>query len=169
MDEVQALLMVGLVFTVGFAGYLMLDSQQGIEQLELEQDPHWPILDVCLDSHSEVVEHYHVTLSIIIDGSNVEIPADTGIQDEFCPDGMRGIHTHDSTGKLHIETPDQENGTIGAFFAIWNQTFNQNQILDNQANSEFEIIMEVNGQQNNEYQHYLMHDGDQIEIRYQVK
>ena len=47
MDEVQALLMVGLVFTVGFAGYLMLDSQQGIEQLEIEQDPHWPILDVC--------------------------------------------------------------------------------------------------------------------------
>ena len=92
-----------------------------------------------------------------------------GIQDSECPEGMRGIHTHDDTGKLHIETPNQIDAPIGAFFNIWGETFNSGQILDNTANSEYDIEMRVNGVINEEYENYVMLDGDNIEIYYKQK
>ena len=66
-----------------------------------DESADWEIVDVCLAGHSEIVSHDHATLSIFIDGSEVSIAANIGIDDSEC-DGMRGIHTHDETGKLHI-------------------------------------------------------------------
>ena len=76
-----------------------------------DEPADWEIVDVCLGSeHSSnpIVAHYHATLRIFIDGSEVSIASNIGIDDSEC-DGMRGIHTHDETGKLHIETPTQMN------------------------------------------------------------
>ena len=69
-----------------------------------EEPADWEIVDVCLAGHSEIVSHDHATLRIFIDGSEVAIAANIGIDDSES-DGMRGSHTHDETGKLHIETP----------------------------------------------------------------
>ena len=85
------------------------------------------------------------------------------------PDGMRGIHTHDDTGKLHIETPSQISAPIGAFFNIWNEVFNSEQILDNKVNADYEIVMFVNGEANQDFEDYVMLDNDVIEIHYQEK
>ena len=111
----------------------------------IEKNDSWLIEETCLGSHS------------------------IGIQDSECPEGMRGIHTHDDTGKLHIETPNQIDAPIGAFFNIWGETFNSGQILDNTANSEYDIEMRVNGVINEEYENYVMLDGDNIEIYYKQK
>ena len=163
MDEVQALLIAGAIFTAGFAGYVILDDG--------DAEPEWPIVDVCIGGHSDsLAEHYHPILNIIIDGNIVEIPANVGIEDSYCPNGMRGIHTHDSTGKLHVEIPDSDyNATVGAFFEIWGMEFDENHILNKVANEENEVVMFVNGIQNDDYENYVMEDGDQIEIRYQAK
>ena len=69
-----------------------------------DEPADWEIVDVCLGSeHSSnpIVAHYHATLRIFLDGSEVSIASDIGINDSEC-DGMRGIHTHDETGRLHI-------------------------------------------------------------------
>jgi hypothetical protein len=108
-------------------------------------------------------------LSIFIDGDEISIPQNIGIQDSECPDGMRGIHTHDDTGRLHIETPSQIDAPVGAFFNIWGETFNSEQIFDNVANSSKEVVMRVNGVINDEFENYIMLDGDNVEIFYQEK
>ena len=82
---------------------------------------------------------------------------------------MRGIHTHDDSGRLHIETPSQISAPIGAFFNIWGEVFNSDQILDNKVDSEHEIVMFVNGEINQDFANYLMLDDDVIEIHYQKK
>ena len=87
----------------------------------------------------------------------------------MCPDGMRGIHTHDDTGRLHIETPSQISAPIGAFFNIWGEVFNSEQILDNKVDSDHEIVMFVNGEINQDFENYVMLDNDVIEIHYQNK
>ena len=97
------------------------------------------------------------------------IPSDVGIQDEFCSNGMRGVHTHDDTGKLHIETPGQINATVGAFFVIWGEQFDDTHILNKVANDENEVVMFVNGQQNSDYENYVMQDDDVIEIEYRER
>ena len=136
---------------------------------ELIENNNWEIEETCLGSHSSEISHTHSTLSIFIDGDEISIPQNIGIQDSVCPDGMRGIHTHDDTGRLHIETPSQIDAPVGAFFNIWGETFNSEQIFNNVANSSKEVVMLVNDVINDEFENYIMLDGDKIEIFYQEK
>ena len=138
---------------------------------ELIENNSWEIEETCIggSSHSSGISHTHSTLSIFIDGDEISIPQNIGIQDSECPDGMRGIHTHDDTGRLHIETPSQIDAPVGAFFNIWGETFNSEQIFDNVANSSKEVVMLVNDVINDEFENYIMLDGDKIEIFYQEK
>ena len=133
-----------------------------------EEPADWEIVDVCLAGHSEIVSHDHATLRIFIDGSEVAIAANIGIADSDC-DGMRGILTHDETGKLHIETPTPMNAPVGAFFEIWGETFNENQILNQVADEDSEVVMYVNGELNDEYQNSIIQNNDVIEIYYRDK
>jgi len=136
---------------------------------DLLEDNSWPIEDTCLGSHSSDISHIHSSLSIFIEGEEYLIPQNIGIQDSSCPDGMRGIHTHDDTGRLHIETPSQIDAPIGAFFNIWGEVFNSEQIFDNHVNSDYEIVMLVNGEINNDFENYVMLDGDDISIEFLEK
>jgi hypothetical protein len=138
---------------------------------ELIENDSWLIEETCLEgtTHEGGISHIHSSLSIFIDDSEVTLSKNIGIQDSECPEGMRGIHTHDESGTLHIETPNQIDAPIGAFFNIWGETFNSEQILDNTANSEYDIEMRVNGVINEEYENYVMLDGDNIEIYYKQK
>jgi hypothetical protein len=58
---------------------------------------------------------------------------------------------------------------VGAFFEIWGQTFNENQILNNVADEDSEVVMYVNDEVNDEYGSYAMQKNDVIEIYYQDK
>ncbi len=131
-------------------------------------DEDWEIVDVCLAGHNELVSHEHATLRIFLDGSEVAIAAEIGI-DDASGDGLRGIHTHDGTGKLHIETPRTMEAPVGAFFDIWGETFNENQILNSVADEDSEVVMYVNGELNDEYGSYAMKNNDVIEIHYRDK
>lgn len=163
MDEVQALLGVGLVLSIGLAGFVLLDgdSTDGIAD--------WEILDVCLADHSGGISHIHATISVTISGNNVAIPTDVGIQDSDCPNGMRGVHTHDDSGVIHIETPGAMDAPVGAFFHVWGENFDENRLLNKEANDANEVVMFVNGVQNDDYEHYVMQDGDVIDIEYREK
>tara|TARA_B100001778_G_scaffold152887_1_gene125468 strand:+ start:381 stop:872 length:492 start_codon:yes stop_codon:yes gene_type:complete len=136
---------------------------------DLIENESWAIEETCLGSHSSGISHTHSSLSIIINGNEQYISQNIGIQDSICPDGMRGIHTHDDTGRLHIETPSEISAPIGAFFNIWGEVFNSEQILDNRVDSDHEIVMFVNGEINQDFENYVMLDNDVIEIHYQNK
>ncbi len=86
-------------------------------------------LDRCVVS--SLVYHSHPGLSIVINGSSFTIPANVGFGS--C---ARPIHTHDTTGTLHVETDENRDYTLGDFFLIWGNgennaqraIFNQTQI-----------------------------------------
>ena len=78
---------------------------------------------------------------------------------------MKGIHTHDNTGRLHIETPSVMPAPFGSLFRDW-ESFSQNEIMGNKNDSNHEIVLTVNGEVNHLYDEYMMQDGDQIRIEY---
>ena len=164
MDGAQAMLAAGLLLTIAFAGYVILDSDSTTDGLA-----DWEVLDVCLDDHDGAISHIHASISVTISGNQIAVPSNTGIQDEMCSNGMRGIHTHDDTGRLHIETPGAMDAPVGAFFQIWGEDFDETRILNKEANDVNEVVMFVNGVQNYDYENYVMHDGDVIEIEYREK
>lgn len=61
--------------------------------------------------------HIHAMLHIYVNGLLVPLPAEIGL------DSAQGLessmHTHDSTGIIHMEAPHPFNYTLGDFFAVW--------------------------------------------------
>jgi len=63
------------------------------------------------------VLHIHQHLEMFVGGRPVVVPADIGIP----TDGsfISPIHTHDTTGIIHVESPTKRNFTLGEFFDVW--------------------------------------------------
>ena len=171
----QWLLSAAAVATVVFLGIALF--QPGV----FDPEPDWDVSDGCLGGtdHSEVAIsfHYHPNLKVIVDGQQIQIEANTGIDQIGCRGGMRWIHVHDAseTGftTLHIETPDKMNVPLGAFFEIWERDGGPS--LDGDRNfdidrsgvsdwEEYDISMTVNGESNDKFEEYVMLDHDDIEI-----
>ena len=128
----------------------------------------------------DLTEHVHHQLMIFIEGDLVEIPESIGVQQ---PSGniINNPHTHEADGRLHVHPlgggPPNDFTTVGDFFDVWRTgagaagnnskaIFNEQQVLRNFAGDSHVIRMFVNGELNDEFEDYEMHDGDEIVIRY---
>ena len=109
-----------------------------------------------------LAEHIHPDLTIIIDGQNVPIPAGIGLG----PNGNLPIHTHNSSGVLHVESTKLLPFRLRDFFTIWGQKFSKNDILGNVANKTHKITMTVDGRPSNAFGSLLLQDLQDIVIRY---
>jgi hypothetical protein len=72
------------------------------------------------------VEHIHAHLDIIVNGQPVVVPADLGIDQSTKQ--LSPLHTHDTTGVVHIESPVQANFSLGQLFTEWQVSLSANQI-----------------------------------------
>ena len=100
--------------------------------------------------------HWHPELAIYVKGVRQTIPSAIGLG------GIEmAIHTHDSTGVIHLEMiglVQKEDIRLGQFFRVWGKdirSFGTN------------MKMKVNGKENTEYENYVMQDKDKIELRYE--
>ena len=61
--------------------------------------------------------HIHEHLDLFVDGKRMGVPAGIGID----PGGrfLVPLHTHDSSGVIHVESPVQRDYTLGEFFGVW--------------------------------------------------
>jgi hypothetical protein len=85
-------------------------------------NPDFPPVDnVYCDTLEQTASHYHVLLSIYINGKSVPVATQVGIApDVSC---YYWLHTHDSSGIVHIEAPANRTFTLGNFLDIWGQRF----------------------------------------------
>jgi hypothetical protein len=65
--------------------------------------------------------HVHSHLSIFVDGQAMAVPANIGLIDTAVLDCHYEIHSHDRSGKIHVEAAGPFTATLGQFFAIWGQ------------------------------------------------
>jgi hypothetical protein len=108
----------------------------------------------CLPGHTNANLHIHMNLSIVVDGKDEEIPANTGIVDSC----MAEVHTHDTTGKIHVESIDSgKTFTLGQFL----------QVLDKPIERPgFTLEMKVNGVVSQELDKLVLVDGQKISLTY---
>jgi len=120
------------------------------------------------------------TLSIFVDGDQVSIPEDIGI-DAFDARASQVI-TIDADGTLDIDPiADEllEDVTVGDFFNTWrtqasgavggnnaDAIFDSQQLLDNRADADNSVQMFVNGQVNRDFEGYVIQEGDEIVLTY---
>jgi hypothetical protein len=72
--------------------------------------------------------HLHVHLSVLLDGADVTVPAGIGVGRPwgYGPPGFIAtgacfawIHTHDTTGVVHVFTQQGRSFTLGQLFEVW--------------------------------------------------
>jgi hypothetical protein len=64
--------------------------------------------------------HVHSHLAVLVDGKNQTIPSQIGILTS--PNCLYWLHTHDTTGVIHVESPQQKQFVLGQFMDIWQKT-----------------------------------------------
>ena len=106
--------------------------------------------------------HIHPHLRIVVNGAEQSVPANVGIT----LDCMHPLHTHDATGEIHVESPEQRDFTLGDFFAVWGKTFGKDEILSYHADQDHRITMTVAGAENEEYENLILQDKQDIVIEY---
>lgn len=129
----------------------------------------WAVTASPKSSNDDIVSrrgiHWHTSLSITINGEQQEIPGNIGIGGVH-----KDIHTHQINDTLHVEInrPVREDDIrIKNFFDIWGERFTSECILDVCNSEDGMVKMLVNGEENFEFENYLMQDGDLIEIVYE--
>jgi len=129
--SIKALIAIGMVVAIAGGVYL---SQTSNNQL---------IVDGVRCDPTEFVDyHIHAHLDIFIDGQPDAIPAGIGIKPNEC---LFWLHTHNTSGIIHIEAPANKDFTLGQFFSVWGQTFSNSQIFDKITTDKETLHVYVNG------------------------
>lgn len=84
---------------------------------------------------NKMLMHNHVSLNVTIDGKPTIVPSSIGITqtgifadsslfadhslDKYGMEGMSPLHTHDSSGLIHVESNTVRNYFLGEFLDIW--------------------------------------------------
>ena len=124
-----------------------------------------------------VAIHMHTTLQIVILGKPVMIPKGIGMDPTYYKSheldkyGIKNprtypLHTHDTSGRIHIESTVIMSFTLGQFFDVWGQTFNENCVLEKCNDKMNKVRMYVDGSESFEFRKHVLKDGEVIVIEY---
>ena len=72
--------------------------------------------------------HVHAHLDVFVDGQKQQVPDRVGILPT--PSCLYWLHTHDSSGLIHIESPQTREFTLGQFLDVWNKTRDSSGLLN---------------------------------------
>jgi hypothetical protein len=95
-------------------------------------------------SSEGMVEHIHVHLDVLVDGQSIPVPANLGI--DVARGGISPLHTHDSSGVVHIESPVKRQFSLGEFFTEWGVSLSADNIGGLHATDGKAVRAYVNGQ-----------------------
>lgn len=106
--------------------------------------------------------HWHPELSISILSKRQEVPGGIGIT---IAEGS--IHTHGADGVIHLQfngLVEKDDIRVARFFKVWGKKFTKDCIFDKCSGPEGALKMFVNGEENFEFENYVMRDRERIEI-----
>jgi hypothetical protein len=87
-------------------------------------------------------QHIHAHLDVFVNGQAVTVPANIGI--DYVSSHITPLHTHDSSGVIHIESPDMRTYTLGQLFTEWGVKLSAGCVATYCAPAT-PVVIEVNG------------------------
>lgn len=138
-------MLIGFAVAVSGVGFFMFGLPKVLP-------PAW------MQAHEQTIAaHYHIFIQ------GVDVPSNIGIDpklyndhslDEFGINGFAPIHTHDTSGTVHIETARDRPYTMGYFLSIWGV----------KANSACLVIAGDYCQELTDFETVVLHDGDKFKL-----
>lgn len=87
--------------------------------------------------------HYHAHVDIIVRDQKVTVPANIGI--DLKSRTITALHTHDTSGIVHIESAADIPFTLGQLFTEWGQPLSANELGPIKAGAEEQVRLYRNG------------------------
>lgn len=106
----------------------------------------------CSTPNLPLITHIHPHLTVIVDGEDQTIPANIGLGACEFP-----MHTHDTTGTIHVEAQVARDYTLDEFLKVWGQPLNR---------EGYKLKMTVNDAVNTELGNLVLKDGQKIVLEY---
>src|SRR6476661_8459322 len=113
---------------------------------------------------NEQIFHIHALLHVYVNGKPVTVPANIGLKEPTGP--FSPIHTHDTSGIIHMEADQQYPFTLGEFFAVWGVRFSNDQLGSYKSNGNEKLTAYVNGKKVSDPVNYVMNEHDVISVGY---
>ena len=121
------LVAVAIVVAVGLVAYFFMYGQSNSSPQTIVDPNFQPIDGIYCDANEQLSYHIHALLTIYINGQQVTVPQGVGIAPGTSPSCLYWLHTHDTSGVVHIESPTTKLYTLQNFLDIW-QSFQAQQI-----------------------------------------
>jgi hypothetical protein len=94
----------------------------------------------------QLAVHYHAHLDIAANGAKITVPAGLGFVIRHGREtGITVIHTHDTSGVIHIESASHQPYTLGQLFTEWGVAVTATQLGGLHADSTHVLATYVNG------------------------
>ncbi len=114
--------------------------------------------------------HYHAHMVVTVNGVEQTLPKGMGMTDRPVESPL---HIHEADNSVHMEFEGPANQKVKKddirverVFELWGKDFSSTTLMGNKSGDGHTIVMKVNGNISNEYEHYQMHDKDNITIDY---
>ena len=162
-----------IVVVIAVAGGGSSSSGTGAQEGVVTTPPPWdPVEDHLADrveamglpDPSDVVYHVHALLHVYVDGKPVTVPKDIGI--DVANQFLASLHTHDTSGIVHMEAVKPFPFTLGEFFNIWGVKFTDNQLGPYKPGSGNVLETWVDGKKVSDPVDYKMKPHDVIIVGY---
>jgi hypothetical protein len=106
--------------------------------------------------------HYHAHLDVIVDGQPVTVPASIGI--DQAQQTITALHTHDTSGILHIESANDAPFTLGQAFAEWGQPLTATQVGPVAVGADKAEHVFVNGKEITDPAAHVLKSHDEVAV-----
>jgi hypothetical protein len=117
-----------------------------------------------LPTQNDGAYHVHAAVRLYVNGRQIPVPANIGIE----PGGesMASLHTHDSSGVIHIEASEKYPFTLGQLFTIWGVKFTNTQLGSYVTGGGNVLAAYANGQAVPNPVGYVLNPHDDIVVAY---
>lgn len=125
---------------------------------------------------NEIIMHTHSNLNVTVNGKSLLVPNGVGINSTLWNDhsldkfgterrattfgmispAMSPLHTHDSSGMIHVESTEYKNYTLGDFLNIWGLPLEGK-----------EISLIINGNNTENYSNHTLKDMEKMVLKIQ--
>ena len=108
-----------------------------------------------------LARHDHVLLSVLVDGQKAAVPEGVGMNpqfwhdhslDKYGPSSISPMHTHDTSGTIHIESTTDREYTVGEFLKVMGM------------DSSMVARMTVGGNEVSNFLNHEMKNGERIQL-----
>jgi len=147
------------------------DAEAGLQDTPPPWQPEYDHLQerlnaLKLPNFAETVTSYHVhaLVEVYVNGKQVAVPANIGI--DQAAQTVSPLHTHDTSGVIHMEADRPYPFTLGELFDVWGVEFTDDQLGSYTSQDGEKLQVYANGKPVKDPVDLKMSDHDEIVVGY---